>query len=246
MTPLTNEEFATVQRFCQLMSEKIAAVGLDVFVESNFRDYMRLRRDMSPGYIHNPTYDPDHSRLSFQNAFWLRAVESTGDTVAMGTQRVIDTDNFYDELTSMRLWHDRPEDARGVVEVIGCEAVAGLAGRIGHTGGLYIEPTYRKKNLSGLLDHLGRGLMLRNFWFDHVTAVITKDLARTGITLKQYGWSEIDGRVRFDFFSGGPLTTIGLCQMSRADFVARMNLWLLYPECNSMQELDQVGKVLAG
>ncbi|MGH6988593.1 MAG: hypothetical protein ACREFD_11320 [Stellaceae bacterium] len=245
MTPLTNEEFATVQRFCQLMSEKIAAIGLDVFVESNFREYMRLRRDLSPGYIHNPTYDPGHSQLSFQNAFWLRAVEPGGKTVAMGTQRVIDSENFLDELASMRLWHDRAESVEGVVEVEGCESAALLSGRIGHTGGLWIEPDYRRKNLSGLLDHLGRGLMLRNFWFDHVTAVITADLAKTGIAMKQYGWSEIEGRVRFDFFTGGPLTTIGFCHMSRAEFVARMEQWLIYPERNSVQELSEVWKVLA-
>lgn len=245
MTPLTNEEFATVQRFCQLLSEKIAVLGLDVYVESNFADYIRLRRQMSPGYIHNPTYDPSHSELSFQNAFWLRAVESSGDTVAMGTQRVIDTDNFLDELKSMRLWHDRPNRIGGVVEVSGLESAAQLTGRIGHTGGLWIEPKYRKKNLSGLLDHLGRGLMLRNFWFDHVTAVITEDLAKTGIAIKQYGWSEIEGKVRFDFFSGGPMTTIGFCHQSRAEFVARMNTWLLAPECSSVEELNKVGKVMA-
>jgi hypothetical protein len=245
VTPLTNEEFATVQRFCQLMSEKIATVGLDVYVESNFSDYIRLRRERSPGYIHNPTYDPDHSKLSFQNAFWLRAVEAGGDTVAMGTQRIIDTDNFLDELKSMRLWHDKPERVRGVIEVTGCEGAAALKGRIGHTGGLWIEPDYRKKNLSGLLDHLGRGLLLRNFWFDHVTAVITAGLAKTGIAMKQYGWSQIEGEVRFDFFSGGELTTIGFCHMSRVEFVARMNTWILFPECNSVEELNQVGKVLA-
>jgi hypothetical protein len=227
------------------MSEKMATVGLDVYVESNVRDFIRLRREMSPGYIHNPTYDPEHSNLSFQNAFWLRAVESRGDTVAMGTQRVIDTDNFLEELTSMRLWHDRAGPAGGIIEVSGCESAARLSGRIGHTGGLWIEPKYRKKNLSGLLDHLGRGLMLRNFWFDHVTAVITADLAKSGIAMKQYGWSEIEGSVRFDFFSGGELTTIGFCHMSRAEFVARMNQWLLFPDCNSVEELNQVGKVLA-
>ncbi len=243
MTPLTNEEFASVQRFCQLMSEKIAAVGLDVYVESNFRDYIRLRRELSPGYIHNPTYDPDHSNLSFQNAFWLRAVESNGDTVAMGAQRIIDTDNFFDELQSMRLWHDRPNKVEGVVRIENLPDTV-LAGRIGHTGGLWIEPAYRKKNLSGLLDHLGRGLLLRNFWFDHVTAVITEALAATGIAVTQYGWTEVEGRVSFDFFSGGQPTTIGFCHMSRAGFVERMNQWLLLPDSNSVQELNEVRQIL--
>ena len=58
-----------------------------------FRDYMDARK-FSPGYIHNPTYDPEHSKLSLHNAFWLRAVESNGDTVAMIAERIVDTRIF--------------------------------------------------------------------------------------------------------------------------------------------------------
>ena len=76
MTPLTNEDFATVQRFVQLMSEKVAAIGLDVFVETNFNDYNKLRRELSPDTVQNPTFDPEHSNVSFQtpsgSAPWKR------------------------------------------------------------------------------------------------------------------------------------------------------------------------------
>jgi hypothetical protein len=244
MNPLTNEEFATVQRFCQLMSEKIATVGLDVYVESNFRDYIRLRRLLAPGSVQNPTYDPEHSILSFHNAFWLRAVEPNGDTVAMVAQRVLDTDNLLDELKSLRLWHDQANRVDAVIDIVDCEAAAHLSGRIGHAGGLWIDPTYRKKNLSGLLDHLGRGLLLKNFWFDHMTAFIAENLAATGIATKQYGWPDVEGRVYFDVLAGGPAIPVGFCHMSRAESVARMTEWLLFPECNSVQELGEVGKIL--
>jgi hypothetical protein len=243
MTPLTNEEFATVQRFCQLMSEKIAAVGLDVFVESNFRDYIQLRRRMSPDYIHNPTYDPGHSGLSLLNAFWLRAVDSDGRTAAMIAERIFDSDDFFADFRTMRIWHDRPEEATGVVRIDSKPSVV-LSGRIGHTGGLWIEPAFRKKNLSGLLDHLARGLLLKNFWFDHITAVITESLAATGIGNKQYGWGEPDGRLSFDFFAGGPLTTVGFYHASRADSLRRMERWLLMPECNTVEEVEEFGKLL--
>ncbi len=238
MTPLTNQDFAVVQRFCQLMSEKIAAVGLDVYVESNFRDYIELRRKMSPHYIHNPTYDPLHSGLSLHNAFWLRAVDSQGNTAAMIAERIFDSDDFFEEFQNQRIWHDLPDRAHGVVRIDRRPSVA-LSGRIGHTGGLWIEPQFRKKNLSGLLDHLARGLLLKNFWFDHITAVITESLAATGIGTKQYGWPPADGRVSFDFYSGGTMTTVGFYHMSRADSLRRMEHWLLLPECNSVLELEE-------
>ena len=245
MTPLTNEEFATVQRFCQLMSEKIATVGLDVYVESNFNDFIRLRRRLAPGSVQNPTYDPQHSALSLHNAFWLRAVEPGGDTVAMVAQRVLDTDDFYADLQSLRLWHDRPSGTHAVIDIVDCHSAKGMSGRVGHAGGLWIDPHWRKKNLSGLLDHLGRGLLLKNFWFDHITAFIINNLAATGIAVKQYGWPEIEGRVDFDFLTGGTVYTLHFCHMNRAEVLARMNQWLLLPEYNSVEELDKFGKVLA-
>jgi hypothetical protein len=64
------------------MTEKIAGVGLDVFVESNFREYMRVRRELAPNAIYNPTYDPDYSDLSMHNSFWLRAVDPSGAATA--------------------------------------------------------------------------------------------------------------------------------------------------------------------
>lgn len=244
MTPLTNEEFATVQRFCQLMSEKIAAVGLDVYVESNFRDFIQLRRHLAPDAIQNPTYDPDHSNLSLHNAFWLRAVEPAGDTVAMIAQRVFDSNNFLDDVKTLRLWHDRPDPAAGEIKIIDYGAAATLSGRIAHSGGLWIDPRYRKKNLSGLLDHLGRGLLLKNFWFDHITGFIVDRLAATGIATKQYGWRDVAGRVDFDFLTGGQVFSLGFCHMSRTEALARMEQWLLYPDANSVEELDKVGKIL--
>jgi hypothetical protein len=244
MTPLTSEEFATVQRFCQLMSEKIAAVGLDVYVESNFRDFMKLRRQVAPDTVQNPTYDPIHSNISLHNAFWLRAVEASGDSVAMIAQRVVDTSNFLEELASLRLWHDRAGKVEAAIDIVDCRAAAALSGRIGHAGGLWIDPNYRKKNLSGLLDHLGRGLLLKNFWFDHVTAFIADDLAKTGIGASQYGWPAVDGRVKFDFLAGGRTVPVGFYHMNRAQVITRMNQWLLMPEANSIGDLDQAMKIL--
>jgi hypothetical protein len=243
MTPLTNEEFATVQRFCQLMSEKIATVGLDVYVESNFRDFMTLRRSVAPNTVQNPTYDPDHSNISLNNAFWLRAVEPGGQTVAMVAQRVFDCANFLDEVRSLRVWHDRGPVV-DEIQVVDGGAAATLSGRIGHAGGLWIDPGWRKRNLSGLLDHLGRGLLLKNFWYDHITAFIAEDLAATGIAARQYGWPAVEGRFYFDFLAGGKTVPIGFCHMSRAASITRMNDWLLLPECNSVEELGKFGKIL--
>lgn len=241
MQPLTDAEFVAVQRFSQMMSEKIAAVGVDVHVESNFKEFVALRRRLSPTEVLSSTWDPDYSDLTFHNSFWLRAVDAHGDTVATMAQRFMDTKtSFLDEILSERLWHDRGRaDIRGRFGVVECSAAATLKGRIGHSGGLWIDPRWRKRNLSGLLDHLSRGLLLKNFWFDHITAIMIDRLAATGIGSKQYGWPFIDGRVEFDLYRG-KLYNLIFCHMSRADALDRMRYWLLHPEHDSVQSLEQV------
>jgi hypothetical protein len=241
MQALTDAEFVVVQRFSQLMSEKIAAVGVDVHVESNFKEFAALRRRLSPTEVLSPTWDPDYSNLTFHNSFWLRAVDAKGDTVATMAQRFMDTEtSFLDDIRSERLWHDRGrEDLRGQFGVIDCGAAAALKGRIGHSGGLWIDPRWRKRNLSGLLDHLSRGLLLKNFWFDHITAIMIDRLAATGIGSKQYGWPFIHGRVEFDLYQGR-LYNLIFCHMSRADALDRMRYWLLHSEHDSVQSLEKV------
>src|SRR5258708_6721038 len=110
-----------------------------------------------------------------------------------------------------------------------------VSGRIAHSGGLWIRPDPRKLNLSGYLDHLGRALMVRNFWFDHMTAFIVDKLAATGIGVRQYGFPGIAGWIEFNFFTFRPVR-LAYCHMTRAESVSRMRRWLEQPEAENIAE----------
>lgn len=244
MTPLTSEEFSTIQRFCELMSDKLARLNMNVFIESDFRDFVRLRREIAPGAFLPSTWDPSCSDLSFHNAFWLRAVDHQGRIVATMAQRIFDTASFLDEICSLRLWRSCGDGATGAFGAIDCPTAASLCGRVGHSGGLWIDPAFRKKNVSGYLDHLSRGLLLKNYWFDHITAVIFEKLAAKGIATRQYGWPRITGYFEFDLLLGGELFPIVFCDMSRAEVLQRVEQWLLVPEASSYEELEKVRELL--
>jgi hypothetical protein len=246
VTPLTSQEFSTIQRFCELMSDKLARLNMNVFIESDFREFVRLRREIAAGAFLPSTWDPTCCDLSFHNAFWLRAVDHRGRIVATMAQRVFDTDSFLDEIRSLRLWRSGGRSgAPGVFGRIDCPSAASLSGRVGHSGGLWIDPDFRKKNVSGYLDHLSRGLLLKNYWFDHITAVIFEKLANKGIATRQYGWPCITGRFEFDLLLGGELFPIVFCDMSRAEVLRRVQRWLLLPDADSSEELEKVPELLA-
>jgi hypothetical protein len=243
VTPLTSVEFSTIQRFCELMSDKLAHLNMNVFIESDFREFVRLRRDIAPAAFLPSTWDPSCNDLSFHNAFWLRAVDHRGRIVATMAQRIFETTSFLDEIHSLRLWRSFG-GATGVFGAIDCPSAASLAGRVGHSGGLWIDPAFRKKNVSGYLDHLSRGLLLKNYWFDHITAVIFEKLAAKGIATRQYGWPRVTGYFEFDLLLGGELFPIVFCDMSRAEVLQRVEHWLLFPEASSYEELEKVRELL--
>lgn len=235
--PLRPADFQLAEAFIDLMSQKLEAAGVAVQMETDFREFVKLRSGASPETPVNPTYDPSRVVISMRNAFWLRAVDSGGETVAMIAHRVFDTRDLFTDMCALRLWHDRPSPAdRCVFRAIDLEPARGIAGRVAHSGGLWIRPDWRKRNLSGYLDHLGRALMIRNFWFDHMTGLIPEKLAATGIGIRQYGFPGIVGWIEFDFFNFRPIR-LAYCQMTRAESVLRMRSWLLQPEAESIADI---------
>jgi hypothetical protein len=237
---LNDLEFAVTQRFCQLVSEKIATHELDVIIEHDFREFVRYRKEVSPKHIINPTFHPEYSNLTPQDSFWLRAVDSWGRTVATCAKRVMDTECFHEDLVSLRLWQgqDVPDPAVSF-RSIDCQPAQWLSGRIAHSGGFWVEPDWRKRDISGLLSDLGRGLALRNLGFDHITGVMLNDLAATGIGTKQYGYPHTEGQIEVSFYGDKPSRLV-FVHMSKRETLDQMQAWLLFPEGNSLQALNKI------
>jgi hypothetical protein len=238
---LTNSEFETVQRFCQLVSEKFAALELDITIEHDFGEFVEFRRAASARHIINPTFHPDFSTLTRENSFWLRATDTWGNTVATCAKRVMVTDCFHDDLVTLRLWQDKPVEVPPVLfRGINCDVAHRLSGRVAHSGGFWVNPEWRKKNLSGLLSDLGRGLLLRNIGFDHITGVMLDDLAATGIGISHYGYPETGGTIDVNFYGSEVDSRLVFIHMSRWQTIDQMRAWLLFPELNSLQALLKV------
>jgi hypothetical protein len=101
--PLRPADFQLAEAFIDLMSQKLEAAGVAVQMETDFREFVKLRSGASPETPVNPTYDPSRVVISMRNAFWLRAVDSGGETVAMIAHRVFDTRDLFTDMCALRL-----------------------------------------------------------------------------------------------------------------------------------------------
>src|SRR5215469_5948032 len=94
---------------------------------------MRAAPGMS---VVNPTFDPQHSPLSPQNAFWLD-VRTGSHTVAMSAARFFVTDDYFELQRSTRLWYDPPHLQHGRFELRLPADTPTICGNVAHEGGLW-------------------------------------------------------------------------------------------------------------
>jgi hypothetical protein len=159
-------------------------------VDSDMRGWARIMASAPAIAVVNPTFNPRCSRLSPQDSFWLD-VRVGSQTIATSAARLFVTDDYFDLIRSTRLWYDppRPQDAR--LEVTRPLGVPLIGGRVGHEGGLWIEPTHRKRGLSVILPHLNRALCLREWEVHWQTGMTMRSIGQSGIASWAYGFPHV-------------------------------------------------------
>lgn len=172
------------------------------FLISQDPDLGRWREAMSaaPGIAAvNPTFDPAHHDFERGGPFYWLRVSTHGEgsgrpckMAAMIAFRLIDTDaagspgGWRSWLETGRLFTSTLVPlSRGVLlHPSNCD----WRGRIGHHGGLWVDPDIRRSGLAYLLTHLVRAISIRDYDVDHHCGVVLDDLLRRGIPLKPTGY----------------------------------------------------------
>ena len=97
----TDSEFGLLQLSIEVFQQKIAALGLNLFVERDFEKLLTTLQSNNASVI-NPTIDPKRHVIGPDN-FWLNVTDEDGRTVASAAARLFDTENFTDLVTSARV-----------------------------------------------------------------------------------------------------------------------------------------------
>jgi len=107
-----------------------------------------------------PIFDPRHSNLRMDAAFWLDAVDDAGDTVATHAARFFDWQdtNLAHELRSLRAFYEDPAPhiANGEFIEVAAPSASSIRGHVAYGGAVWVRPDFRGRGLAALLPRISR------------------------------------------------------------------------------------------
>jgi len=190
------ENSAQVERYIDRLVEAICLRGY--IIEPN-PDLGRWRDCMAaaPGTAAvNPCFDPAHHHFQDDGKqYWLRVATKprkdgpVPETVAIIAFRLLEVGEggWIDWLETGRLFSSRLRPLARAKLLHPAEM--NWKGRIGHHGGLWVEPTrHRGSGLAYLLTHLVRAISLRDYDVDHHVGVVLEELCQGGLPTKPSGY----------------------------------------------------------
>lgn len=222
---LSDRDFALVQGSVERLMERIYALGLSLSVETDFRGLKTFLQEV--GSFVYPSFDPDRCTLS-RDAFWFRLVDPAGRTVASHADRIFRNADLMALIRSGHLWFD--DDGHGLdpaAEVIA--PATAIAGTIGHSGSLWIDPAWRSKGLSLYLPYLSRSISMLEYGTDWHTGLVFKQLAETPVPRQAYGYPHVDLCLRGPFPPTRREEEVYVCLISRAESVEALRRLARHP-----------------
>lgn len=216
---LTDREFALLQSSIDAIMERIAALHLSLVVDTDFRGLVRFLEERNT-FIY-PSFDPSRSTLS-GDCFWFRLTDMHGRTVASHADRIFTTDDFCDLMESGELWFDEPASRIEGHALNILRPATRIAGKVGHSGSMWIDKPYRGQGISMFLPYLSRSLCLRNFDTDFHTGLVFKNLADSKVPRAYYGYPHVDLCLDGYFPPTGKDEQVYLCWIAQAEAIERV------------------------
>ena len=177
------------QRYMTASIALLQRSGYRLSLDFDLHGWAALLRGAPRIGIVNPTFDPAHSRLQPNEAFWLQVNDEHGVAACIADRLFVTDDFIGGELASGRLWYASPGD--GDRPALLPEAPVGrFGGRVGHAGGLWIHPRRRKDGLSWLLPRLVRALSIINWSVDRHCGLVFEGIHESGLSAQAYGFPE--------------------------------------------------------
>ncbi|NKB60155.1 MAG: hypothetical protein GKS00_27905 [Alphaproteobacteria bacterium] len=223
MSYLTDAQLADIQTFVDNTEARLWDMGLTLSVDGDLANWVQHMRQ-APGTLRvAATHDPAYSHVHPGNAFWARFENNAGSIIACIAHKVVVTDNLLDEVRSHRLFFNRQPILRHYpVALCVVEDVPTLSGHIGYTGGLWVHPDYRGREISGIMARLCRNLSVRHFYIDWNVGFIADTPSRTKMGLEGYGMAHSTPLLKGVFPLSGENRDMQMFYMSKEEMLSQI------------------------
>ena len=140
-------------------------------------------------------FDPAFGGIKQDNSFVLLGRDRAGDVVATQAARLFSWTgtNFAEEAQSLRLFYSAPDRQSLPNEqvVVTAATAQNVQGRVVFSGGVWFDPRYRARFLTGILPRISRACAFSRWYTDLTTTMMAETLIHKGVAAR-VGYTEID------------------------------------------------------
>lgn len=177
------------------IEEHLRGIGLTFYIDE---DLTGLKTINSEKQAHDwfalmPIFDCD--AYPGGEAFWLRGVDDSGETVMTVAARLyrLWRTNLNDELTSLRLFYGSKRETPRLGESIACTAPSAkrLSGKILYSGGGWVDPRYRGQGFASYVPRLSYLIGLQRWQHDYTISFVEPALVERKVAAN-YGFRNVE------------------------------------------------------
>lgn len=197
--------------------------GIKVSICTDFEEFIVTNRQKRhrDWYGPMPCFLTEYNRLDERNAFWLKGVNSAGETVMAHAIRlhVWPKSTLQAEVESLRVMYDVVPDAPEARGEATAPTAAKMSGRVCVMGALWLDPDYRGSKLAATVSPLTRAVALARWYPTYCCSFVFQtgvDKGRAAL----YGWppQNVERAIIFSNLPGfnGPALDCSLCYRTTA------------------------------
>lgn len=177
-----------------------------------------------------PALDANYSALNDENFFCVLGHNKKGETVTAHAARLMDvqTSDFVEELTSLRLFYRDPDTQRQHrehCETTGAEEARALRGRLVYSGAAWVHPAYRRNGLSGLVPRVAKAYAMSRWLPDYICSLMTESVFRQGFA-PRFGYDRVTWDVNWENSLLAPRLRLAIVWMDMSQLVRDLQEFL--------------------
>jgi hypothetical protein len=174
----------------------VRQAGIRLSLSTDFEELAHVNAaNQRDWYPLMPNFDPRHSTLTAENAFWLKGINAQGEVVLCQAVRLyaFGGTTLKDELESLRFYYERPEAAiaNGISIKVAAPIASTISRRVSYGGALWIRSDFRGGGLARLIPAVNRALAVTRWYPSYHTCILMQPTVEKGMA-KVYGYDHLE------------------------------------------------------